>query len=66
MKFQHEIIKGSANYLLFCLNQIDGAGNHTMTAKEQLEKFGPCAAVAYAPTKKALVKLCKENNLQLI
>ena len=66
MKFHHEIIKGNANYLLFCLNQIDGEDNHTMTAKEQLKKFGPCAAVAYAPTKKALVNLCKENNLQLI
>lgn len=66
MEFQFEIIKGSANYLLFCLNQIDGADDHIMTAKEQLVKFGPCAAVAYAPTKKALVNLCKENNLQLI
>lgn len=66
MEFQHEIIKGNANYLLFCLNQIDSADNHTMTAKEQLAKFGPCAAVAYASTRKALVKLCKESNLQLI
>lgn len=66
MEFQHEIIKGSANYLLFCLNRIDGIDNHTLTAKEQLAKFGPWAAVAYAPTKKALINFCKENNLHLI
>ena len=65
-EFKFEIIKGSANYLLFCLNQIDGKDDHTMTAKEQLEKFGPCAAVSFAPRKKALINFCRENNLQLI
>ena len=63
--FKHEIIKGSANYLLFCLNFADENGN-ILTAKQQLDEFGPWAAIAYAPTKKALVKLCNENGLHLI
>lgn len=63
--FKHEIIKGSANYLLFCLNYADENGK-ILTANQQLEMFGPWAAIAYAPTKKALVALCKENGLELI
>ena len=61
----YEIIKGSANYLLCALNYYDASG-HRLTAKEQLEQYGPLCAVAYAPTKKALVELCKREDLHLI
>ena len=61
----HQIVKGAANYLLFSLN-IHAIDGHTMTAAEQLAEFGPCQAVAYAPTKRALVALCAENGLQLV
>ena len=62
MKYQ--IINGAANYLLVCLNVYDENGN-ALTASEIVGQFGPCAAVAFAPTKKALVKLCNENKLDL-
>lgn len=59
-----EIVKGSASYLLVCLNvEHDGK---TLSGKEIIDVFGPCAAIAYAPTKKKLVELCKRENLNLI
>lgn len=62
---KHQIVKGAANYLLFALN-IQAIDGRTMTAAEQLAEFGPCQAIAYAPTKRALVTLCAENGLQLV
>lgn len=64
MNFEHEIIKGSANYLLCCLNY-EAEDGRILSAAEQVAEFGPCVAVAWAPTKKALVKLCKDNGLTL-
>lgn len=60
MKF--EIVRGSANYLLVCLNMYSETGE-ALTGKEIIDSFGPCAAVSYAPNKKALVNLCKRENL---
>lgn len=62
--FEHEIIKGSVNYLLCCLNY-EAEDGRILSAAEQIAEFGPCVAVAWAPTKKALVNLCAAHGLKL-
>lgn len=63
--FDYEIIKGGANYLLYCLNVMD-ENDHILTAAERMtERFGPCGAVAIAPRKKDLITLCTANGWNL-